>query len=63
MKLKTLATAVLAVAAIGLIAADEKPAKVAPEKPAYDKSKDLDTPAPEGADILFDGTQESIDKN
>ena len=33
------------------------------EKPAYDKSKDLGVKAPEGADILFDGTQASIDKN
>lgn len=38
-------------------------AKEAPKKPAYDESKDLGVKAPKGADILFDGTQESIDKN
>ncbi|MEM6260006.1 MAG: DUF1080 domain-containing protein [Planctomycetota bacterium] len=67
--LKPLTTAVLALALIGAIAAvpattaaADKPAETKDE-PAYDKSKDLGTPAPEGADILFDGTQESIDKN
>jgi hypothetical protein len=38
-------------------------AKKASEKPAYDSSKDLGVKAPEGADLLFDGTQESIDQN
>ena len=38
-------------------------AKPATEKPAYDESRDLGVAAPEGADILFDGTQDSIDKN
>ena len=69
---RTLANATLALAALGLTAghalaekpaAKEAPAKEAPEKPKYDKSKDLGVAAPEGADILFDGTQESIDKN
>lgn len=71
MKLKTLATTALALGLLGLIAlpnasADDHakaPAKEVKEKPAYDKSRDLGVKAPEGADILFDGTQESIDKN
>jgi len=34
----------------------------APEKkPGYDKTKDLGTAAPEGADILFDGTKKSLE--
>ena len=33
------------------------------EKPGYDRSKDLGTPAPEGADIPFDGTMESVTAN
>ena len=33
------------------------------EKPGYDKSKDAGAKAPKGADILFDGTQKSIDSN
>ncbi|MBI1373723.1 MAG: DUF1080 domain-containing protein [Phycisphaera sp.] len=33
------------------------------DKPGYDKSHDLGAKAPDGADMLFDGTQESIDKN
>ena len=42
--------------------AEEKAPK--PEdKPGYDKTKDAGAKAPEGADILFDGTQKSIDAN
>jgi hypothetical protein len=33
------------------------------DKPGYDKTKDLGVKAPKGADVLFDGTQKSIDKN
>jgi hypothetical protein len=33
------------------------------DKPGYDKSKDIGTQAPAGADVPFDGTQESIDAN
>jgi len=33
------------------------------DREGYDKSRDMGTAAPEGADVLFDGTQESIDKN
>ena len=33
------------------------------DKPGYDKSKDAGVKAPKGADILFDGTQKSIDSN
>ena len=33
------------------------------DKPGYDKTKDAGAKAPEGADILFDGTQKSIDAN
>jgi len=32
-------------------------------KPGYDKSKDLGVEAPEGADVPFDGTMESIEAN
>lgn len=32
-------------------------------KPAYDKSKDLGTPAPKGADVPFDGTMKSVKAN
>jgi hypothetical protein len=32
-------------------------------KPVYDSSKDLDIKAPSNADILFDGTQQSINQN
>ncbi len=40
------------------------PEKKAPEdKPGYDKTKDVGTPAPEGADVPFDGTQKSIADN
>jgi len=43
-----------------LMAADAQ----APEtKPGYDKSKDLGTAAPAGADVPFDGTQKSIEDN
>ncbi len=38
-------------------------AKKAPKKPAYDKTRDLGVKPPKGADLLFDGTQKSIDKN
>jgi hypothetical protein len=35
----------------------------APEQlPGYEKSKDVGAPAPEGADIPFDGTMESVEK-
>lgn len=40
--------------------ADAKPVK---GKPAYDQSKDLGSKAPKGADVLFDGTKKSIEKN
>ena len=33
------------------------------DKPGYDKAKDAGAKAPKGADILFDGTQKSIDSN
>lgn len=33
------------------------------DKPAYDSSKDVGLQAPANADILFDGTQQSIDAN
>ncbi|MDH3584842.1 MAG: DUF1080 domain-containing protein [Phycisphaerae bacterium] len=33
------------------------------DKPGYDKTKDVAAKAPKGADILFDGTQKSIDQN
>lgn len=33
------------------------------DKPGYDKTKDVRAQAPKGADLLFDGTQKSIDAN
>jgi hypothetical protein len=41
-------------------AAEQQTYKV---KPVYDSNKDLDIKAPSNADILFDGTQQSIDEN
>lgn len=32
------------------------------DKPGYDKTKDIGTPPPEGADVPFDGTLESVEK-
>ncbi|MEM9347960.1 MAG: DUF1080 domain-containing protein [Planctomycetota bacterium] len=67
--LKPLTTAILALALISATAmvpstttAEDTPAETK-DKPAYEKAKDLGVEAPEGADILFDGTQESINKN
>ena len=55
-------------AILGLISlihsAAAQPKATQPEdKPGYDKTKDTGAKAPEGADILFDGTQKSIDSN
>ena len=33
------------------------------DKPGYDKAKDTGANAPEGAEILFDGTHKTIDSN
>ncbi len=60
---KTMATTILTMAVLGLIAADHSLEARASEKPPHDATKDLEVAAPEGADVLFDGTQESIDKN
>lgn len=44
--------------------APAEPAKPKPQdKPGYDKTKDLGTTAPDGADVPFDGTMESVKKN
>ena len=54
-------TAIFSLAAIGFMAtavAEKNPIK----KPRYDKSKDIGLNAPSTAEILFDGTQKSIDK-
>lgn len=45
------------------LADDAKPKEKPKNKFDYNESKDLGVKAPEGADILFDGTQESIDNN
>ncbi len=60
---KTVVIAVLAtLMLIGSAVAEEK--KTKPEdKPGYDKTKDQGVKAPKGADVLFDGTQKSIDAN
>lgn len=44
--------------------ATAEPAKPKPQdKPGYDKTKDLGAAAPDGADVPFDGTMESVKKN
>ena len=55
-------------AILGLISlihsAAAQPKAIQPQdNPGYDKAKDTGAKAPEGADILFDGTQKSIDSN
>lgn len=74
---KPLSAMLMALVLAGPAAADDHKAKPDQAKPdaaeadapkpedkeGYDKAKDLGTKAPEGADVLFDGTQESIDKN
>ncbi len=58
-------TTIAAITLSGLIATvPAKDAKPKPEdKPGYDKTLDLGAAAPEGADIPFDGTMESVKKN
>lgn len=51
--------AALALAVLTSASLAEKPE----DKPNYKKSRDLGVKAPEGADLLFDGTQKSIDDN
>jgi hypothetical protein len=46
---------------IGSVVAADK--KAPEEKAGYDKTKDVGTAAPAGADVPFDGTQKSIDEN
>lgn len=52
-------------AVLGLLqSANAQDAKPKPQdKSGYDKSKDVGAPAPDGADIPFDGTMESVKKN
>ena len=52
--------ALLTVFAISATAAEKKPPE---EKPGYDAKKDVGAAAPQGADIPFDGTKESIEQN
>ena len=47
------------VAWTGLLQAGKKPE----EKSGYEKSKDMELKAPVGAEILFDGTMESVQRN
>ena len=68
--LKRVTKTLMLLAVLGLVAVNhndtyaaktkDKATDKAPAKPAYDKSKDLGVKAPEGADILFDGTKESL---
>ena len=55
--------AVLSLLALTNPAGAEEKAPKPEDKPGYDKTKDVGTKAPKGADILFDGTQKSIDAN
>jgi len=55
--------AVLAVAAFAASAASAQEKKAPEEKPGYEKARDVGAPAPEGADVPFDGTQKSIEEN
>ena len=58
-----LALSVLCLIALPDAGADGHAKDEAKEKPAYDKTKDLGVAPPESADILFDGTWESVEKN
>ena len=55
--------AVLTLFAVMHSASAEPKATQPKDKPGYDKTKDAGANAPKGADILFDGTQKSIDSN
>ncbi len=65
MNLRKIATTLTALglmflfAATSAVADDPKPE----DNPGYDKTRDLEVEVPEGGELLFDGTQESIDKN
>jgi len=65
MSLKKHAGIVVATVMLTLIgSALAAPSKKAPEeKPGYDKGKDVGSPAPEGADVPFDGTEQSVEKH
>ena len=65
MKLTNISKQMAILGLISLIhSAAAQPKATQPEdKPGYDKTKDTGAKAPEGADILFDGTQKSIDSN
>ena len=65
MKLKNIIKQIAIIGSILLIhsAAAQPKATQPQDKPGYDKAKDTGAKAPEGADILFDGTQKSIDSN
>ncbi len=55
--------AILTLFALMHLANAEPKATQPQDKPGYDKTKDAGAKAPKGADILFDGTQKSIDSN
>ena len=55
--------ALLALFAMTTSAIADKKAVKPEDKPGYDATKDLGVEPPEGADLLFDGTQKSIDDN
>ncbi|HCQ38748.1 MAG TPA: hypothetical protein DIV39_06300, partial [Verrucomicrobiales bacterium] len=65
MNLKNTAThiAILTIVSLAAPVGAEPKIPQPQDKPGYDKTKDAGAKAPKGADILFDGTQKSIDAN
>ena len=57
--IRTIFPCLTIVACAGLLDAKKMPE----EQSGYDKSRDIGLKAPEGAEILFDGTMESVRKN
>jgi len=55
------AATVMATFVFSALSAPEK--KTPEQKPGYDKTKDVGTAAPEGADVPFDGTMKSVEDN
>ena len=58
-RLKSCIALLAVIGFVGMAGAEKKPE----QQDGYDKSKDLGLKAPVGADVLFDGTKESVEKN